>query len=677
MPLPKITHRALGLELTLEVICDPLREVVLVRYHLQGDRGQVFCFLTPRLAVLNESNAIKLTDVAFDMVGGDRHLHFCSDQGFRRRGMGHFSRTSCHSYVEQQSAIDWDANELEGDDIVAVAELAQRQGVLSLGFAFREKGGETLARSSLAEGFDSIMARAQAGWEAWRSKLAAPDGLPSRWFSEVEVSAAVLKACEERLYPGALVASLCAPWGGTRDDLAGYHLVWPRDSAKMGFAMIALKNYDDARQMATYLLATQQSDGSWSQNFYPDGAAYWNGCQLDDTGLPLLLIAKLAELGQLGELQGVTDLVRRACQFLVAAGPVTQQDRWEEQRGISIFTLAVVIAALVGVSRFIEDELERVYLLSYADYLNRRIEDWLYVEGTHLAHKHDVAGYYLRMATPHIFDGRGSRMVIANSGEEIDLVDMVAVDYMYLARLGLRQARDARMQHSLRVVEGELCVNTEKGPAFYRYTHDAYGEHPDGSPFDGTGQGRLWPLLTGERGHLAVFLSEDSGPYLDAMCEMSNRAGLIPEQIWDGPPIPQRRLYPGEPTGSATPLLWAHAEFLSLASATATGKSVELLKDVDERYRGRRPEPKVWHWRADAPFQIMPPEVDLLIEAPSPFELRYAAGSSAAEVEASSPLGLGRHGVRLAASKAPRESRITFTIADEASERIASVSIES
>ena len=40
-------------------------------------------------------------------------------------------------------------------------------------------------------------------------------------------------------------------------------------------------------------------------------------------------------------------MTRRAAGFLVRNGPVTQQDRWEEDAGYSPFTLAVVVAALL------------------------------------------------------------------------------------------------------------------------------------------------------------------------------------------------------------------------------------------------------------------------------------------------------------------------------------------
>ena len=53
----------------------------------------------------------------------------------------------------------------------------------------------------------------------------------------------------------------------------------------------------------------------------------------------------------------------------------------------------------------------------------------------------------------------------------------------------------------MKVADALLKVDTPSGPCWHRYNDDGYGEHDDGSAFDGTGRGRPWPLLTGERGH--------------------------------------------------------------------------------------------------------------------------------------------------------------------------------
>ena len=57
---------------------------------------------------------------------------------------------------------------------------------------------------------------------------------------------------------------------------------------------------------------------------------------------------------------------------------------------------------------------------------------------------------------------------------------------------------------SLAVADALLRTDTPSGPVWHRYTGDGYGEHEDGSAYDGTGIGRGWPILVGERGHWRV-----------------------------------------------------------------------------------------------------------------------------------------------------------------------------
>ena len=97
-----------------------------------------------------------------------------------------------------------------------------------------------------------------------------------------------------------------------------------------------------------------------------------------------------------------------------------------------------------------------------------------------------------------------------------------------------------------------------------------------------------WPLLVGERGHLALQAGEDPLPYLRTMWCCASPGGLLPEQVWDADPIPERGLYPGRPSGSAMPLVWAHAEFLKLLMARERGRPVEWLDSVERHFGHRR-----------------------------------------------------------------------------------------
>src|SRR5207249_4015651 len=80
----------------------------------------------------------------------------------------------------------------------------------------------------------------------------------------------------------------------------------------------------------------------------------------------------------------------------------------------------------------------------------------------------------------------------------------------------------------------------------------------------GWGQGRAWPLLTGERGHYELAAGRPVEPFVRALEGFAHGIGLLPEQVWDQADQPDRYLFLGRPTGGACPLMWAHAEYIKL-----------------------------------------------------------------------------------------------------------------
>src|SRR4029077_7032332 len=122
---------------------------------------------------------------------------------------------------------------------------------------------------------------------------------------------------------------------------------------------------------------------------------------MDETALPILLVDLAAEQDALtpAERQDFWPMVKRAAGFLVRNGPVSPQDRWEEDPGYSPFTLAAAVAALLAAADLGDACGEpgvAVYLRETADAWNARIEDWLYVTDTPLAAKCGVDGYYVK-----------------------------------------------------------------------------------------------------------------------------------------------------------------------------------------------------------------------------------------------------------------------------------------
>jgi glucoamylase len=514
--------------------------------------------------------------------------------------------------------------------------------------------------SSVAQGYETVRQGFIDRWERWGSRLdlPAPD---AELGDEAQISATVLKTHEDRMFPGGIVASMSTPWGNQTDTLGGYHLVWPRDAAMAGFALLAANEVNSARSILAHMIAAQQPDGHWAQNYFPNGRPYWTGVQLDETAFPVLLAAKLREVGQ-PEFHGVADMARRAVALIARLGPSSEQDRWEENPGISAFTVAVMIAALVAAAPWL-DEADRDYALDLADDWNERIEEWCYVAGTPMAADLGVAGYYVRLAPPEKDGGLSGRVMLRNrDGETIPASCLVALDFSWLVRLGLRKAGDPRILDTVKVVDAVLRVETPSGAVYRRYNDDGYGEYDDGRAYDGNGVGRPWPLLTGERGHLALQAGEDPIEYLRTMCRCASPGGLLPEQVWDAAAIPERNLFPGKPSGSAMPLMWAHAEFLKLLIARRDGRPLELLDAVRKRYGKKSPPAKRTRWRNETPAPTLAAGRTLLIEDRQPFTLHFGwdGWQEVAEIEAEA-LPFGLWGVVFDAKRCRGRERLNFT----------------
>jgi glucoamylase len=560
--------------------------------------------------------------------------------------------------------MTWNFDTAGPGNVALVGELPVT-ATLALGFGTSRESAATLAVSSLVQPFADVWDRHVAQWRAWSGALLIPAELPQPIRDEVLTSAMVLRVHQDKTYPGAMVASLSVPWGNTHDDIGGYHLVWPRDLCESAGALLALGATDEARDILRYLVATQHGDGNWSQNQWLGGKPFWRGQQLDETAFPVLLAAALAERDALDGVE-VREMVRRALSFIARNGPATEQDRWEEDAGINAFTLAACVSALVCGAAWL-DEPAHTLALDVADHWNAHIEDWTSVRGTALGRATGVAGYYVRIAPPP--DALGDRVLarilpIKNRACDPGLPaeEQVATDFLQLVRFGLRDAHDALIVDSLRVIDSQLKAELPDGAAWHRYTGDGYGEPPDGSPFDGAGVGRAWPLLAGERGHYELVAGGDPLPFLQSMAAMTGRTGLLPEQVWDADPIPERGLHPGKPTGSAMPLVWAHAEFIKLAMSRQLGFPCDRPDAVWRRYRGRRPDPLAVVWTPRLPAAVLRPGRRLRVCLPAPAVVH--CGTDGWQHVADIPTrdsGLGLHVADLPTSQLREGQRVDMT----------------
>jgi glucoamylase len=292
--------------------------------------------------------------------------------------------------------------------------------------------------------------------------------------------------------------------------------------------------------------------------------------------------------------------VERAAGFLVRYAPVTQQERWEEAAGYSPSTLAAVIAGLICAADLAcahgSPELAH-FLEQHADWIEAHLEDWT-VTNDGVLHP-EVRRHYMRVrppecGEPYAHEDCGQELVRINNrgpGEkyEFEAREVIDAGFLELVRYGVRAPDDPLIVDSLKVVDHILKIETPKGLCWRRYNHDGYGQRKDGGPFIGWGQGRAWPLLTGERAHYELAAGRNVHSLIETIEKFASSGGMLPEQIWDEPD--NNGLVLGGPAGSAMPLVWAHSEYLKLLRSAADGRVFDCIPLVEHRYAQKNHPP--------------------------------------------------------------------------------------
>jgi glucoamylase len=303
-------------------------------------------------------------------------------------------------------------------------------------------------------------------------------------------------------------------------------------------------------------------------------------------------------------------MVREAAAFIIRSGPETGQDRWENTPGLSPYTLATEIAALLFAARLADrvgDGKTGEVFRQSADMWNDLIEPWTYVTDTPLSRRIGVEGYYVRIAPSpgmHTLARRGE-VPHMKQAHDLPVREVVSPDALALVRFGLRAADDPRILNTIKAIDAMTRVELPAGPCWRRYNGDYYGEYADGTPYGGgddkAGIGRPWPLLVGERGHYAVAAGnlDRAKELLAAMGGFANQVGFLPEQVWDRDDLPDRALFRGRPSGSAMPLAWAHAEYIRLLRSISDGRLFDQPPDTHERYVKNRTTSNLSLWRFD------------------------------------------------------------------------------
>jgi glucoamylase len=673
-----------------EIVADPSRHSVLQRTRFTPLRGRLedyhlHVLAAPHLGNRGDGNTAWVgEEKGVPMLLARRHgyaIALACSAPWLGRSVGFVGTSDGWQDLVRHNRMTWFHARAENGNVALCGEvdLAGCGGAFTLVVGFGATPAEAghHALSSLQGGFDAAHAVYERQWLAWQESLLDLDPHRTGGRDLYRISTAVLGTHEAENFPGGAIASLSIPWGSSKgdEDLGGYHLVWPRDLVETAGGLLAAGARADAARVLAYLRATQEADGHWPQNMWLDGTPYWSGVQMDETAFPILLVdlARREQALDAGDVSGFWPMVRSAAGYLARSGPVTQQDRWEEDPGYSPFTLAVEIAGLLAAADLAELNGERplaTYLRETADCWNASIERWTYVSGTALARRAGVEGHYVRVAPVEAEDGGASthaRVPVKNRSREgavTRAAHMVSPDALALVRFGLRAADDVRILNTVKVIDAILRVETPAGPAWRRYNGDGYGEHADGSPFDGTGIGRPWPLLTGERAHfeLAAGRPGEARRLGRALEAFANEGGLLPEQIWDAPDLPERQLFLGRPAGSAMPLVWAHAEYVKLLRSLRDGRVFDTPPQTVERYGKGNRGSAIHPWRFNHRCRTLPAGRTLRVEVLAPAIVRWTLeGWRTARETATRDTGLGVHLVDLPTGAMHAGDAVDFT----------------
>ncbi len=574
-----------------QICADPHRSVLLIHTRLEiGDKSlrdklRLYALLAPHIGRYGAGNSGRCAEISASTLLHARrdgfHLIMGCTTHFTRRSAGYVGASDGWQDL-RNFKMDWEFRSAPDGNIALTGEIDPRRGqefvvAIALGQSFESTSAKLL--QSLADPFEKHRETYVRQW-----KRAVVD--PRHDFDEhtgdggrtYRLSRCVLLAHEDKIFQGALVASMSIPWGETKgdNDLGGYHLVWTRDLAQSATALLATGQTGTPMRALIWLAVIQRPDGSFPQNSWIDGRMYWPGLQLDEVAAPILLAWRLRREGvSLGQCDSCT-VITRAAAYLILQGPVTAQERWEENAGYSPSTLAAVIAGLVCAADFAHGPADKEFILAYADWLAAHLEEWTVTTRGELVK--DFPRHYIRINPTDLHDAGSAR----RSEHHHDSTRQRRRPAPGAQRRRRRFPATGPPRHprapttrssaipskSLTACSNATCRKALAGGATIT---TATARRKTAARSTAPASGGAWPILTGERGHYELAAGRDPLPFIDAMEKFANAGGMISEQLWDADDSADGKMKRGQPTGAAMPLCWSHAEYLSLVRSRHDG----------------------------------------------------------------------------------------------------------
>lgn len=505
-----------------------------------------------------------------------------------------------------------DGNLVQG----AQVSLASGSFTLTLGFGTGQGDAVSSAVATVGTSFSTLKSNYDAGWHAYDAILKAPPTsfagvTASVWTSLVTryyLGANLLKAAEDKTFPGALQAGPTSPWGqaisaGDPNNtyFGSYREVFARDLYEEWTGLIADGDTQTAGDAVKFLFNRQQlANGSMPRNSLTNGLAAPDsfGTQLDECSYPIIMAYQMG----ITDSSFYTSHIRPAANFVASHGPSFGVERWEEQNGYSPSTIAAEIAGLIAAADIADsnhDSTSAAVWRGVADDWQRSVEAWTVTTTGSLA----THPYFIRLSKTGDPNAAISYNV-GNGGPTLDQRTVIDAGFLELVRLGLLPANDLAVTESLPVVDATIMsAVTGSGwpvPAWHRYNGDGYGDgKTDGHPWapSGQGTGHVWPPLSVERAEFALASGASSTALLllSTLPRLASDIGLFPEQDWEfpnlaaspygtDPTVASIGFQNARPAGSSTPLYWSEGAYVRLLQDIVAGKIQERPDDTFNRY---------------------------------------------------------------------------------------------
>lgn len=551
---------------------------------LSQDGLQLFLLTKPQLNNTAAFDTAIVNPEGFFFRENLTQLQVSATTGFRKKSVGFVGFSDGWQDLNRDLRMDHEFTSATNGSVASTGEIdiPRIAGTYKFYVIYRFSSGEGYKRP-----FDYSQAKNEYvnGWNQYLNNLRVPKNLTKEQSALYLRSLYTLKCHEDKLNPGAFIASLSVPWGETQkespgSEIGGYHLIWPRDLFNVSVALLNSGDYSSALNALRFLKKVQYKQGAgtwnlhpriidkagaWPQNTWVTGRTYWEGFQIDQTAFPVHLFyhlyLKTNDAGKIALMNEFEPMLTSALDFIEANGPWTHQERWEENFGISPSSFSAAASALIIGSK--------IYKNSYGQHLAAVANGWLNKPNDNIdtwtfttTGVYGDGQYYLRMAGGSSYDAPWnpndrSSIHIANSSQRIQQDKVLDQGFLQLSLLGLKPGNSSLIKKSKEVVDKNISVLTPRGRGWYRYSFDAYGEE---------GKGRLWPLLSGEHGRFAIErysandlswpnVLKETNEVLESFLGFANDGLMIPEQVFEKT---------GEGTGAATPLAWSHAEYIKL-----------------------------------------------------------------------------------------------------------------